>query len=269
MHPPRYSQASLQDFVDCRRRFFYRRNLNLNWPAANIETADDHEQKILAGEIFHTMIHQLLIGIPPNEINSMEIHPYVERWWTTFLNNIPVAKTGRMHPEFVLTTSIANSLLIAKYDLIHNVDEEYTIFDWKTSKTLPKEGVLRKRLQTRVYLFALASAGLPGSSTAIRPEKIKMTYWFSEHPHQAVTIRYSQEQKLLDETYLEDLISEISRLKLIDEFEKTDNRRLCNYCEFKVLCGRDGQTPENQIDDFGFESDAEFFLGEDEPSPES
>ncbi|MBX3048619.1 MAG: PD-(D/E)XK nuclease family protein [Anaerolineales bacterium] len=263
-----YSQSSLQDFVDCRRRYYYRRVLSLNWPTDDGDAADTLQERVWAGKLFHTLVHQFLVGVPIDDINLIDLPHPVKGWWKTFIDRLPISKTGVSFPEVTLTTLItADALLVARYDLIQQIDNEFLIFDWKTSSNLPKRGTLLDKLQTKVYPFTLADSGFFDGTIPISPENIKMTYWFVEYPDQPITVTYSKEQKEKDRKYLEEQILEISSLEIerIGDFHKTDNRKLCSYCEFSGLCERSDIVPDSDHEEEAhpFEYDFDFFSEDD------
>ena len=66
-----FSQASLQDFVDCPRRFHLRYLLNVAWPAAEAEPIEEQERRVQLGLAFHRMVQQQLVGIPEVRIARM------------------------------------------------------------------------------------------------------------------------------------------------------------------------------------------------------
>jgi hypothetical protein len=66
-----FSQASLQDYVDCRRRFQLRYLLELAWPAIQAEPAEDQEMHGQQGELFHRLVQQHQLGIPAARLASM------------------------------------------------------------------------------------------------------------------------------------------------------------------------------------------------------
>ena len=58
-----FSQASLQDYVECRRRFQLRYLVKLAWPAVEAEPVLENERQIQIGGQFHRLIQQYLVGI--------------------------------------------------------------------------------------------------------------------------------------------------------------------------------------------------------------
>ena len=67
MLPPffQFTQSNLQDYLDCPRRFELRYILRQDWPALQTEPEMEQEQHMLRGHLFHQLVHQLLIGLPP------------------------------------------------------------------------------------------------------------------------------------------------------------------------------------------------------------
>ncbi len=53
-----FSQASLNDFAQCRRRFQLRYLQKVNWPALETEPALENEQRMQRGARFHRMVRQ-------------------------------------------------------------------------------------------------------------------------------------------------------------------------------------------------------------------
>ena len=66
-----FSQASLQDYVDCRRRFQLRYLLELAWPAIQAEPAEEQEIHSRQGELFHRLVLQHQMGIPAERLAGM------------------------------------------------------------------------------------------------------------------------------------------------------------------------------------------------------
>ena len=58
-----FSQSSLQDYVDCQRRFELRYLQRLRYPAPEVDDMLEFEQKMEQGERFHKLVHQHQLGI--------------------------------------------------------------------------------------------------------------------------------------------------------------------------------------------------------------
>ncbi len=64
-----------------------------------------------------------------------------------------------------------------------------------------------------------------------------MIYWYPDPTLPQVTFPYSAAQFNEDELYLSRLIEEINSLSEAS-FEKTDQKRRCDFCRFRTLCER-------------------------------
>ncbi len=60
-----FSQSSLQDYVDCPRRFQLRHILMQPWPALLTEDSHRFDHHVQRGRDFHRLAHQYALGIAP------------------------------------------------------------------------------------------------------------------------------------------------------------------------------------------------------------
>jgi hypothetical protein len=233
-----FSQGSLQDYVDCRRRFQLRYLLKVAWPALEAEPAYENESAMQQGALFHRLIQQHLLGIPAERLLPLAKGSDLGRWWQNYLEfKYPAA--AALYPEVSLSMPFMGCRLVAKYDLILiGPDDHIMIYDWKTSRRRPKRSWLLERLQTRVYPYLLAQAGAHlNLGRPLTPEQVEMIYWFAETPGETETIRYSSDQCVKDEAYLKSLIVEINGLS--DEgFTLTSHVERCRFCAYRSLCDR-------------------------------
>lgn len=241
-----FSQANLQDFVDCRRRFYYRYIQKLKWPAIQSEPFTENERLLHQGTIFHRAVHQFWLGIPPDVIASTLEDEEVITWWQNFIHFVKqpsglLDAQVRKYPEFMLTTIVAGHFLAAKYDLITGLtDGSLHIFDWKTQRTQPNRKRLENRLQTIVYSFVAATAGahlIPAPISSV--QQVRLTYWFSAYPDEMITLSYNETEIQRAKTFLEDMIQlivQLSDLEAIQSFPKTDHLQKCAFCEYRSLC---------------------------------
>jgi CRISPR/Cas system-associated exonuclease Cas4 (RecB family) len=257
-----FSQASLQDYYDCQRRFQLRYLLHLAWPAIESEPVLENEHHAAQGARFHRMIQQLLVGIPSQLIAYQINDPDLLRWWENFHRSVSnhnlVSLTEPKQKRFVevsLNAPLAGSRLVAHCDLITIAEDgQAIIYDWKTSIRRPSRAWLAGRMQTRIYPYLLLKAGAYLNSEApIKAEQISMIYWFAEFPEQPEIFQYSASQFQNDERTLQELLQEI--LHLPDNgFSLTDQAARCEYCTFRSYCKRGaeaGLAPEGLV---GFES---------------
>ena len=236
-----FSQASLQDFVDCPRRFHLRYVLRVAWPAVAAEPVEEYERHQQLGLTFHRMVQQHLLGIPEARLATLAADPDLERWWRNYCVYRPaeMLPDAARYPEVTLTTASAGRRLLAKYDLVVvQPGLRAVIFDWKTSPKRTKPATLKARLQTRVYRYLLACAGAHlNGGQPFDPTQIEMIYWFAEHPEVPVRLPYDAAQYREDERYLTDLIDQITTLDDAD-FPPTDDERRCTYCPYRSYCDR-------------------------------
>jgi len=272
-----FSQASLQDFVDCRRRFQLRYLLRRAWPAVEAEPVLENERTMREGELFHRMVQQHLLGIPAGRLAEMAQSEDLGRWWENYRAHagaLPGFSENadpkpRRYPEVSLSATLDGFTLAAKCDLVVvTPDGRGVIIDWKTAGRLPKRSNLSSRLQTRLYPYILAQAGAHlNQNRPFQPEQVEMVYWFAEFPTRPERFPYSASQLQADETYLRGLIAEIQRLGEAD-FLLTEKVELCRFCVYRSLCNRgvqagaleeSGQQVEGESPgfDFDFEQIAE------------
>ena len=251
------SQASLQDYVECRYRFRLRYLDRLAWPAVQAEPAARNERRLRDGAAFHHMVHQYLLGVPAERLREVAEHRAgagsegePADWWRAFCKDRPADLPGERFAEVKLAAQVAGRRLSATYDLIVVQDgDQAVILDWKTAARRPREATVEQWMQTRVYPFLLARAGaVLNGGQPLPPERIEMRYWFAAHPHQPVVIRYDRDRFEEDGELIAGLLREISELPL-DRFDRTERRERCRLCTYRSLCDRGGAAAHGEIDE--------------------
>ena len=247
-----FSQSSLQDYVDCQRRFQLRYLARQAWPAVEVEPLLDKENFLRQGSVFHRMAQQHILGLPAERVLQANDDPELHRWWRNFvaagLDGLP----EKRHPEKLLSILLAGEPLIAKYDLIAiEPGGRAVIVDWKTSRKKPTRQWLAGRLQTRIYRYLMVRAGATlNDGQPLAPEQVEMVYWFANYPDQAETFTYDAAQFAEDEAYLSDLITTI--VAQDDEiFPLTMDERRCRFCQYRSLCAR-GASPGSMDEEEAF-----------------
>ena len=233
-----FSQGSLQDYVDCPRRFQLRYLHNLAWPAIEAEPVEEQEKRIQLGVDFHRMVQRHITGIPKDILEQNLSDENLSRWWRNYMVYRPYDHPGRPYAEITLTIPIARYRLMAKYDLmIVDAGKRIIIMDWKTTQFLPRKTQLQQRMQTRVYRYVCAGAGahLFGNQS-LTPDNVEMIYWFPEYPESPVRLPYNPTQLEADRNVIGNLINEIDALPDADFRLTTDTKR-CSYCRYRTYCG--------------------------------
>jgi hypothetical protein len=242
-----FSQRSLQDYVECQRRFLLRYIEQISWPAIESEPLREHESHLQAGSDFHRLVQRYLIGIPKERLSaslasSIGGNDNLQRWWENFLQELDILPVEDQFVETTLSAPLQNFRLLATYDLIRwDIGAgglEVRIYDWKTSLKKPSRQWLEGRLQTRVYPYLVTQAGqsLFGQQH-LEPERIKIIYWFAEQPREPEIFAYNGENFQADNKYLLSLVNEIDGLAA-EEFHLTGDQAKCKYCTYRSLCDR-------------------------------
>jgi predicted RecB family nuclease len=254
-----FSQGSLQDYVDCPRRFQLRYIQRLAWPAVEAEPPLENERHLQQGAAFHRLVHQHMLGLSLERLSSTitDEDPSslgrrtkgLSRWWHNYLESAPADLAKSRYPEIVLSAPLSGHRLIAKYDLIAvDPGQRAVILDWKTSRKRPPRKWLAERLQTRVYPYLLVRAGShlmedgewrmeSGRGRSFQPEQVEMVYWFANFPRDPECFPYDADQYEADGDYLASLVEEIKNLGDKD-FSLTTRERHCRYCPYRSLCQR-------------------------------
>lgn len=231
-----FTQSSLQDYVDCARRFELRYIERQRWPAVEAEPVLEHERHMQQGADFHRLVQQHLSGIPAEKLAPLVREEPLARWWTAYLNHgldLPAART----PETALSAPLGEYRLLAKYDLLAvEPGERLVIVDWKTAQRRPRRDRVAARLQSWVYPYVLVEAGAHlNGGQPVAPEQVTMIYWYAEAPGEPHVFAYDSEQHARDRAQLSALIAEIVART---EFPLTGETRRCAFCTYRSLCDR-------------------------------
>ena len=233
------SQSSLQDYVDCPRRFQLRYVERLSYPASESEPALENEKHQQEGEYFHRLVQQYLIGIPEDKLARLANTANLKRWWDNFVSDENLKDLNQASGRFTeaaLSSPLGKFRLVAKYDLIAVSDHKVVIYDWKTYRKRSKNEWLATRWQTRVYRALLAQAGAHlNNGKSFAPERIEMIYWFAEFPNEPAHFPYNATQFKRDWDALEKLAGEITAAS---SYPQTEDRQKCSYCPYRSYCDR-------------------------------
>ena len=230
-----FSQSSLQDYADCPRRFQLHYLEKQRYPAPEVDDMLEFERRMEQGQRFHQLVHQHLLGIPTETLNRYIQDDEVKSWFDNYLQNGLKDVPTMRFAEQVMTVPIANTMLLAKFDLVA-IGDRAVIIDWKTSRKLPKRNWLADKLQTIVYRYVLAKGGARlNGGQPISANNIEMHYWYADHNGKTIRFEYDDAQFQADEKMLTQLIQEIDTRT---EFPLTDEVRRCHFCTYRSLCER-------------------------------
>ena len=243
-----FSQSSLQDYADCPRRFQLRYVEAQPWPAVQSEPLLERERHARRGVRFHRLVQRHQVGIDPALLAPLVADdPDLAAWWEAYLAYTDLhALPGRRLPEHVLVTDLDGHRLQAKYDLlVADPSGAVTIFDWKTYAGLPSRAWFENRLQTRIYRYVLARAGIGAGAEPLSPDAIRMIYWLPTHPAEPVVFGYSQREFEQDEAALATLLASVDKKLSVGSsraipaiWPLTTDETRCQFCEYRSLCAR-------------------------------
>jgi len=235
-----FSANSLQDYVDCPRRFELKYLLKRDWPAEESEPVLEWEHELQLGTRFHQLVYQYLSGLPEEALLASINDADVESWFRNFLAFYSQQAFSQTFPEFRVRVPLGDYQAVAVYDLLAlTPDQRLVILDWKTSRKVPKREWISDRMQTVLYPFAaLESAGNFLPEAALAAQSIRMTYVYVRHPaDNLMTFAYDDNQHAANRAHLERLVAEIAALEL-GAFPLTEEKRRCKFCVYRSLCER-------------------------------
>ncbi len=235
-----FSQGSLQDYVDCQRRFQLRHVLMQPWPALITEPALEAERHVQRGADLHQLAHQHTLGLDAGRLEATIHDEVLARWWHTYLTSLPpdLPETTR-RAEVMVAAPLAGYRLMAKYDLLAaEPGARLVVVDWKAVLNRPSRVVLARRLQTRVYRYLAVRAGAAfNGGRPPQPEQVEMLYWFAEFGGAIERFPYDADQHAADSDYLAGLVAEIAAHSE-SIWPLTPEERRCRLCNYRSLCER-------------------------------
>ncbi len=204
----------------------------------------DYRDYLRKGVVLHQWIERHWLGMPgPVQFDDDEL----ALWWARFCGTDLSALPARRDPELSLVAPLGRFRLYARFDLLASDPDtgEFVIVDWKTIRggSAPATRTLRERVQTRVYLYVLATAGAPyNAGRPLQPDLLRLRYWLANFPESPwVDIGYSAPEFEADGRMLDALADDIARRQGEADFPKTDDLRHCAACSYRTLCQRDAQ----------------------------
>jgi PD-(D/E)XK nuclease superfamily len=278
----KFSQHSMSDFVECPRRFYLKYVDRQPWPL--VETGPlglnplEYQAYLWRGVVLHRWIERYWLGVPPQASDDAELNVWWARFMRTSFDDLPATRM----PELALVAPLGSPQkaysLYARFDLLatqklsdhpERVEGDQTvseqgseqnapaqnapravIVDWKTlrGERPPRYQVFATRLQTRIYLYVLATAGAAfNDGLPFTPEQCRMRYWLANFPEQPwVDIPYSTADYERDQSMLLKLMDSAAQREGEEQYEMTADERRCTYCTYLTLCKRKGAPAESQ-----------------------
>ncbi len=235
------NQSSLQDYLECPRRFELHVLRETLWPAAHSAPLARFEELTEIGTRFHHLCHQFFLGIDPELLSSSISNPEIIDLWNSFLPYGNKLKPYKYYYEQILRIPFKNHFLLAKFDLIVQESEDhFLIIDWKTAKHKPSKTTLANRVQTFLYPYIFQQAGSElFDCVDPSPSSIVMQYWYPLSSEPEEIFPYSDAWHSEVANNLGELISSIEdRIASDKTFPLTEDIEQCKYCIYRSYCER-------------------------------
>jgi hypothetical protein len=250
-----FNQNSLQNYIDCKRRFYLKEIIKLQWPALESEPTRVQDERTALGAAFHLLCNQYFCGVPETAIRESINSREALQWWDAFIS-LGLKPAPHLLPEKAITVPFMDYRLTVHYDLlITNQSGRYFIYDWKTNLKQPQRTTLAKRMQTIIYPMVLqlfCESNTPGNS---QPENISMIYWYPGFPEHPIEFQYDQATYTSQKSDLANLITEITRNEK-EDFSMTEKISHCLFCQYRSFCSRGEKAGEfsEETSDFSIDN---------------
>lgn len=241
--PPgfQYTQAKLQDFLDCPRRFYLKYIEGQRWPAPVTVPQSAYEAAMRRGQLIHQIIERHQAGIALDNLQASYVDDdKLQKCLTRYMELCPeLSEYAPAMAEARLSLLLnSNYHILAKFDWIGFNAGRLMAIDWKTGR-LPATERLKQRMQTVVYLLVLYRSG-----AALVQETV------DEYVLRYVSLG-TGEQRIFTVTTASVAALEKRVLSTIEaiqysDYAKVEQHQPCRYCVYRGLCGR-GQAPH--VDD--------------------
>ena len=258
------TQSRIRLYQACPRAYFLKYVRQLVWPAANARNFNTD-----TGSRFHTMVKQLLLGLPADRVRAGCVDDKERGLLDSFLVNNPLEGCSPIYTEKKLTALHAGVLWEGIFDVLAFRGDKLLIFDWKTSARPASRAACMDSPQTHLYRFIAKRRGgrLLGRREEFPAKNIEMIYWYPAHPDHPVELPYSEKAYLQELTYLNDKAAAMSAE---DEasYSQTDDESQCPACPYRAYCGRDIPSEEEPMPDYAEDAFQTSFIFPDLPLPD-
>ncbi len=247
--PPvfQFSATSLQDFLDCPRRFQLRYLWEQEWPAPVAEPLGDLERADSLGRRFHLLLERHWLGLP---VERERIDPALLPWWEAFLAHPPALPGAVRRPEVHTSALVHGQRAVGTFDLLaYDPGGPVAIVDWKTMRRRPSRRWLEHRMQTLVYPLLLVDSAERLLGYALKPGDVRLVYWFAAAPAAVEVFEYSESTYQNGQRALASLLDRLLNMPESGEWPLTEDMRLCQWCQYRSLCDR-GRVAGNLDDEF-------------------
>jgi DNA helicase-2/ATP-dependent DNA helicase PcrA len=142
----------------------------------------------------------------------------------TFLDEQAASKSEILDIERWFETAIGDVRIRGRIDRIDRDGADFTVIDYKTSKTVPSLNELKKDMQLNVYSLAVKEMYGNGIN-------VKVGDWFLRSNKK---LFFTPEKSAIEDlqTELQEMCQNINSAK----FEPKKGSRECNFCDYKCLC---------------------------------
>jgi len=265
-----FSQHSLNTYLRCPRRFLLKYVDRQPWPTPEDEDPRTYQAHLLRGRVFHQWLAREHLGLDMAPIVAACGDPQLQAWWRAARGfDRDALPSGLREAELPVVVPLGDPRevarvgdyrLYARYDLLAlDPGGDAVVVDWKTLERRPSLDTLRRRVQTRVYLYTLVAAGhvLTGGEP-VQADRCAMLYWFANFPDDPATVTYSTEAFQRDGRELLRVAQEIATQPR-EAFARTEDTRVCARCNYRTLCERVDVGPPTVGEDW-LDEDLDFEL---------
>ena len=217
-----YNNSMFETWFVCEKKFFYKYIKSIKIP--------QNDKQFELGKKVHAMINYKLQGFDMNLMEKACDEVTLSHYKSILKHKLLKQKVLLTEWGFLCNISDTQNLLAGRIDAVfYNEKEEiYTIADWKTGMSIPKNPIESPQALIYMYSFYKAQKDL---KLLIKPEQIRFLFIQTPNLNES-EIWFSEELKNKIE---KDFISIIKNMKKTT-FKKTDIKEECKFCEYNFVC---------------------------------